>query len=124
MKSRLEEQMSNEGRDLSRGRKLTPEEAARYKKIREEVMDEFPPVTTNAVCAAITKLRELREQQGLSLADMEARTGMTRANICRLENERRNVQLRTLERYARALGCRVEVGFVPVQVVKKQTTVA
>ena len=42
------------------------------------------------------------------------RTGMTRANLCRLENETQNVQLRTLERYARALGCRLEIGLVPL----------
>jgi DNA-binding Xre family transcriptional regulator len=114
--------MSDQGRNLSRGRKLTVEEAAKYTKIRQQVMEEFPPAATNVVCEAIARLRQQREEQGLSLADMEARTGMTRANICRLENERRNVQLRTLERYARALGCRLEVNLVPAS--KKHSTVA
>ena len=105
--------MADKGRNISRGRRLTTEEAAHYKKIREQVMEEFPPAKTNLVRQAIQMLRELREQQGLSLADMEKQTGMTRANLCRLEKEGRNVQLRTLERYARALGCRVEIQFVP-----------
>ena len=105
--------MANKGRDISRGRRLTTEEAADYKKIRQQVMDEIPPAKTNLVRQAIGMLRNLREQQGLSLADVEEQTGMTRANLCRLENEGRNVQLRTLERYARALGCRLEIHLVP-----------
>lgn len=106
--------MSNKGRDVSRGRKLTPEEAAHYNAIRQQVMEEVPPAATNVVRDVIGKLRQLREEQGHSLADMEEKTGMTRANLCRLENEGRNVQLRTLERYARALGCRLEIRLVAV----------
>ena len=105
--------MGNDGHDISRGRKLTAEEAARYRKIRQQVMEEIPPARTNIVREAIEKLRQLRQEQGLSLADLEEQTGMTRANLCRLENEGQNVQLRTLERYARALGCRLEIGLVP-----------
>ena len=105
---------ASNGRDISRGRKLTAEEAARYRKVRQTVMEEIPPAKTNVVREAIGKLRQLREERGLSLADLEEQTGMTRANLCRLENEGHNVQLRTLERYARALGCRLEIGFVPL----------
>ncbi len=106
--------MATQGRDLSRGRKLTPEEAAEYRRIRAQVMEEIPPATTNVVRDVIAQLRRPREEQGLSLADVEEQTGMTRANLCRLENEGRNLQLRALERYARALGCRVEINLVPV----------
>jgi len=106
--------MAKKGRDLSRGRELTTEEATRYAKIRQEVMQEIPPAKSNLVRETIGKLRLLREERGLSLADMEEQTGMTRANLCRLENEGRNVQLRTLERYARALGCHIEIGLVPI----------
>ena len=115
--------MADKGRDLSRGRKLTAEEAADYGKIRRQVMEEIPPATTNVVRQVIAKLRQLREEQGLSLTDMEERTGMTRANLCRLENEGRNIQLRTVERYARALGCRVEVQLVPVASTAEQAPV-
>jgi hypothetical protein len=93
---------------------LTAAEAAEYAKVRRQVMEEIAPAATNVVRQVIASLRQAREEQGLSLADMEERTGMTRANRCRLENEGRNVQLRTLERYARALGSRVEVRLVPV----------
>lgn len=112
--------MARKSRDISRGRKLTAEEAARYDKIRRQVMEEIPPAKTNVARDAIGKLRQLREEQGLSLADIETRTGITRANICRLENEARNVQLRTLERYARALGCRIEITLLPVASGKKE----
>ncbi len=115
--------MANKGRDLPRGRKLTTEEAARYASIRKQVMEEIPPTKTNLVRETIGKLRQLREERGLSLADMEEQTGMTRANLCRLENEGRNVQLRTLERYARALGCRVEIGLVPVAAKQSQARI-
>src|SRR5688500_8969448 len=105
--------MPKKGRDISRGRKLTAEEVARYKRIREEAIEAVPPATMNVVKDTTGRLRQLREGQGPSLKDMEEQTGMTRANRCRLENESRNVQLRTLERYARALGCQLEVHFVP-----------
>jgi transcriptional regulator with XRE-family HTH domain len=76
-------------------------------------MEDIPPATNNVVRNVIGKLRQLREETGLSLADIEEKTGMTRGNLCRLENESRNVQLRTLERYARALGCAIEINLVP-----------
>src|SRR2546421_9502077 len=107
--------MPNHGRDISRGRKLTPEEAADYEQIRRQVMEEIPPAKTSLVCETTLKLRRLREELGLSLANLEDRTGMTRANLCRLENESRNVQLRTLERYAHALGYQIEIHLVPAK---------
>src|SRR5260370_32267799 len=114
--------MANNGHDISRGRKLTAEEAARYRQIRQAAMEEIPPATTNVVREAIGKLRQLREERGLSLADLEEQTGMTRANLCRLENAAQNVQLRTLERYARALGCRLEIGLVQIATVHTEKT--
>src|SRR5262249_45124616 len=101
--------------------KLTAAEAAQYKRARQQVMEDVPPATTNLIREVIGKLRQFREDQGLSLADMEEQTGMTRANLCRLENEARNVQLRTLERYARALGCAVEINLIPMTATAKRS---
>jgi len=56
--------MANKVRDLSRGRKLTAAEAADNAKIRRQVMEEIPPATTNVVRQVITKLRQVREEQG------------------------------------------------------------
>jgi len=114
--------MAKKGRDLSRGRLLTPEEAAHYREIRKEVMAEIVPATSSVVRETVDKLRDMRLQLQMSLADMEKSTGMTRANLCRLENESRNVQLRTLQRYARALGCRIEVHLVPIGTHKLQSS--
>jgi len=50
-------------------------------------------------------LRAEREPQGLSLADINERTGIDRAALSRLENnEDANPTLATLERYAEAVG--------------------
>ncbi len=58
---------------------------------------------------AIAKLRAMREAKGVSLAELAARTGMTRGNIARLESQK-NATLRTLERYAAGLGCVLDIG--------------
>ena len=55
----------------------------------------------------------LRQEAGLSLADMERRTGMDRAALSRLENAvNDNPSIQTLGRYADALGKRLVVKFV------------
>jgi len=102
-------------RSVSRGRKLTPQEAAEYRKVREQVMEELPPAVADIVQQTVAQLRAERERRGFSLADMAERTGMTRENICRLENEKRNVTLRTLQRYARGLGCEIVIGLQPAK---------
>jgi transcriptional regulator with XRE-family HTH domain len=49
------------------------------------------------------------------LAELAARTGMTRGNIARLESQK-NATLRTLDRYARGLGCELHIGVVSANV--------
>ena len=60
---------------------------------------------------AVAKLRALRAAKGISLAELAARTGMTRGNIARLETKK-NATLRTLARYAEGLDCNLEVNIV------------
>lgn len=88
-------------------RKATPAERRRHGLIRRETDNEFEerrkPVSASRVILA--KLRSQRELQGLSLADVARRTGMTRSNLCRLEQNGENVKLETLDRYAAAIGC-------------------
>ena len=98
----------------SRGRYLTDEEAAKYDTIRGQVEEEFAdrikkPTRSPVVQEAITALRQAREAQGLSLADVRDRTGIERSALSRLENETPNVTIRTLERYAEALGKRLVI---------------
>ena len=60
-----------------------------------------------------SSFKALREQQGLSISDMAARTGMDGAMISRLENGQvDNPTITTMARYAKALGKRVVVSLV------------
>ncbi len=63
----------------------------------------------------IAALRAERERQGLSLADVAERSGMDRAAIHKLEiGVSRNPTLATLNRYAEALGVRVDWSLTPI----------
>ncbi len=99
-------------------RKATEEERARHAKIREQIADELPEIKKRArqrlallkkegtpLRQVLTALRAERERQGLSLSDINERTGIDRAALSRLENnEDANPTLATLERYADAVG--------------------
>lgn len=49
------------------------------------------------------RIRELREQKGVSQGDIEKRTGLLRSYISRVENGHTIPSLETLERFASAL---------------------
>ncbi len=99
-------------------RLATDEERARHKLAREQIAAELPEIKERARAAlaalkkkgtplrhVIAALRAERERQGLSLADMNERTGIDRAALSRLENnEEGNPTINTLERYAAAVG--------------------
>jgi DNA-binding Xre family transcriptional regulator len=105
-------------RGVSRSRRLTKSEAAKYRKIREQVMQEIPPTKPAPVKVAIAKLRAMRQAKGISLSELAARTGMTRANLERLEVQK-NATLRTLQRYAQGLDCDLEINVVSAEVKHK-----
>ena len=107
-------------RNVSRGRALTKTEAAKVRKIRAQVEEEIPPARSNPTKVAIAKLRAMREARGMSLAEIAARTGMTRGNVARLETQK-NATLQTLQRYAAALDCSLEIGFLSGNVNRKRT---
>jgi len=98
---------------ITRKRRLTDEEAERYQKIRAQVAAELPEIRRRAKAAkprillkhVLKKLREERQRQGLSLADVNARSGIDRGTLSKLENEDDpNVTMNTLIRYAQAVG--------------------
>lgn len=60
---------------------------------------------------ALGRLRELREQQGVTQATLAARLGTTQTNVSRIEHER-DTYLSTLADYVAALGGRLEVNAV------------
>ncbi|MEX2173961.1 MAG: helix-turn-helix transcriptional regulator [Pirellulaceae bacterium] len=102
-------------------RQLTPEERLRVAEARRLVaLDEaeikqqareFKQEYESAQAAlhdALKLLKAERLKMGLSLADIEQRTGIGRPNLSRLENEAEaNPTIGTLTRYAEALGKRL-----------------
>jgi ABC-type phosphate transport system auxiliary subunit len=68
---------------------------------------------TARLAAALQLLRQERERQGLSLADVQERTGIDRSALSRLENAADpNPTFATLQRYAQALGKEFVVALV------------
>lgn len=101
---------------------LTPEEAAKYRAVREQVAEELPELIErhHERMAAFDQIEELlaqlkaaREAKGLSLADLTELTGMDRSALSKLENgQRANPTVETLVRYAEAVGKRLVVSLV------------
>jgi ribosome-binding protein aMBF1 (putative translation factor) len=104
---------------ITRDRKLTPEEAAKYKAVRQQVAAELPDLvdrhhermaTLDRVAELLTQLKAAREAKGLSLADLTDLTGMDRSALSKLETgQRANPTVETLVRYAEAVGKRLLV---------------
>jgi DNA-binding XRE family transcriptional regulator len=101
----------------------TPEDLARHRAIREEFKDR-PTIeqlrergyfrsgmtmgTLMDLLQALHELKAVREQAGLSLADVAERSGIDKAALSRLENGiQANPTVETLLRYAAAVGKRL-----------------
>jgi DNA-binding XRE family transcriptional regulator len=104
---------------ITRDRRLTPDEAAKYKAIREQVAADLPDLITrhhervaalDQVDELLKQLKAAREAKGLSLADLTDLTGMDRSALSKLETgQRPNPTVETLVRYADAVGKRLVV---------------
>jgi DNA-binding phage protein len=104
-------------RRITRDRKLTPEEAAEYRKVREQVDAELPELIARhhdrtealeALESLLPQLKAAREAKGLSLSDVTRLTGMDRSALSRLETgQRENPTIDTLIRFAEAVGKRL-----------------
>ena len=104
---------------VTRDRRLTPDEAAKYRTVREQVAAELPDLVArhHERMAALDQLDELlrqlkaaREEKGLSLADLTELTGMERSALSKLETgQRPNPTVDTFVRYAEAVGKRLVV---------------
>lgn len=57
---------------------------------------------------------DARKERGLTQKQLAEKTGITQADISRLERGSANPSLRTLQRLATGLGMRVQLEFVPV----------
>jgi DNA-binding XRE family transcriptional regulator len=106
-------------RRITRDRRLSPEEAARYREVREQVAEELPELITrhserlvalDQLTDLVHELKAAREEKGLSLADLTRLTGMDRSALSKLETgQRLNPTVETLVRYADAVGKRLVV---------------
>lgn len=104
---------------IIRDRRLTAEEAAKYKAVREKIAEEVPDLVSrhHARLGALDQFQELlkqlkaaREEKGLSLSDLTELTGMDRSALSKLETgQRPNPTVETLVRYAEAVGKRLVV---------------
>lgn len=104
---------------VSRGRKLTPQEAARYRELRADIERERPVINAEIhsqlaeqreLAAVFTELKQVRQALGLSLDDIQHRTGIEVTELSKLENGRRaNLTLDIVRCYAQAVGKRVLV---------------
>jgi ribosome-binding protein aMBF1 (putative translation factor) len=104
---------------ITRDRRLTADEAAKNKLIREQVTEELPDLikrhhermaTLDQLEDLLAQLKAAREAKGLSLADLTDLTGMDRSALSKLETgQRANPTVETLVRYAEAVGKRLVV---------------
>jgi len=102
---------------VTRNRRLSAEEAEKYRKIRQQVADELPELVARhhdrmaareQLDQVFEQLRCARQDKGLSLADLTRLSGMDRSAICKLETgQRPNPTVETLMRYAEAVGKRL-----------------
>ena len=107
---------------IVRDRRLTPEEAAKYRNIRKEIAEELPELTSrhrerlaafNQLTELLKQLKAAREDRGLTLADLTELTGMDRSALSKVETgQRPNPTLETLVRYAEAVGKHLVVSLV------------
>jgi DNA-binding XRE family transcriptional regulator len=107
---------------VSRGRRLTPEEAAKYRAVREQVEQELPDLIArhhqraaaqDQLADLLQQLKAAREARGLSLADLTDLTGMDRSALSKLETgQRPNPTVETLTRYAEAVGKRLVISLM------------
>ena len=104
---------------VSRGRKLSPQEAARYRQLRADIEREKPAIDADIRAelaqqrewaAVFVELKQVRQSLGLSLDDIEARTGIDGATLMKLETgQRTNFSLNMVSKYAEAVGKRARV---------------
>lgn len=106
-------------RRIQRDMQLSPEEAAKHKKVREQVAEELPELiarhqerlaSLDQLGQVVGQLKAAREAKGLSLTDVTELTQMDPSAISKLETgQRPNPTVETLVRYAEAVGKRLVV---------------
>jgi len=65
--------------------------------------------------AIIQAIIDARKKSDLTQKELSERTGITQADISKLENGNANPSLRTLRRLAKGLGMRLKLEFIPAK---------
>lgn len=65
--------------------------------------------------AIIQAMIDARKETGITQKELSERTGITQADISKLENGNANPSLRTLRRLAKGLGMKLKLEFLPVK---------
>ncbi len=100
---------SKEQARVNEARRLTDAEASEIRRKAKQLKAKSDAARAT-LQDALRLLRAERVRQGLSLADIQDRTGIERPNLSRLENEgSSNPTVATLTRYAEALGKRLVI---------------
>ncbi len=91
--------------------------ATSYKEFRDELMrdPEFKAEydALDAEFTIIQAMIDARNATGMTQKELSAKSGITQADISRLENGNANPSLRTLRRLAAAMGMQLRLEFVP-----------
>ena len=76
-----------------------------------EVREEYDAL--EAEFDIIQAMIDARKKQNITQKELSERTGITQADISRIENGTRNPSLEMLKRLAKGLGMRLKVEFIP-----------
>jgi ribosome-binding protein aMBF1 (putative translation factor) len=98
--------------ELAGFRLAVAEEKAGEAENRAAAMQVIPRLLSQCeqAVAIVSALRSARERANVSLSELEARTGIRKSVLSRLENSKApNPTLATLQRYASAIGVPLEV---------------
>lgn len=94
-------------------RKLTEDERARHAKIREQVMQEFPPAKRKRHQPVRTgiaaELRKARKAQGLTYYAVAKLAGIPNSNTVKDIEYGRDAKISNIEAVAKALGLKLQV---------------
>jgi len=66
----------------------------------------------------IQAMIDARNKEGLTQKELSERTGITQADISRIENGTRNPSLEMVKRLANGLGMRLKIEFIPENTIK------
>ncbi len=102
-----------------RGRSLTPEEAGRYRQMRADIERDKPVINAEIyhqlaeqreLAGVFAELKESRHALGLSLENIQDRSGIEVSELAKLEGgQPTNLTLDMIRSYAQAVGKRILV---------------